>query len=303
LPRSTIGARLVVPQPASTGPFYRYNYVERQVYLSAWHISPAHLDDYIEGFDRYRPQVLTGLAHSYYLLAQLMLQAGRSLVYRPRAAIMGSEKLTADMRRAIAEAFRTRVFEEYGSVENCVLATECERGRLHLSPDLGALEVVDSKGDPVPAGEPGRFVCTGFLDYVQPLVRYEIGDIGVRSSEPCPCGRDHMPVLERIVGRENDALILRDGRRVATGEEILSGVAGVVEGQLVQEDFEEFTVKVVATPDFGEEQCRQIEAGLLSRVGEATVTVVRVDHLDRGPTGKFRPVVSKLTAPPATGTP
>ena len=33
---------------------------------------------------------------------------------------------------------------------HCVLATECERGRLHVSPDFGIVEIVDDAGEPLP---------------------------------------------------------------------------------------------------------------------------------------------------------
>ena len=92
LPRATIGARLIIPRPNARPPFYRYNLVERQIYLSSFHISPGNVANYVEGLNRFRPQVLTGMAHSYYLLSRLMLQLGLQLNYRPRAAILGSEK-------------------------------------------------------------------------------------------------------------------------------------------------------------------------------------------------------------------
>ncbi len=65
LPRSTIGGRLVVPRGQAGPPYHRYNFVERQVYFSAYHIAPGTVADYVRGFNRYRPQLLTGYAHSH----------------------------------------------------------------------------------------------------------------------------------------------------------------------------------------------------------------------------------------------
>jgi phenylacetate-CoA ligase len=106
-----------------------------------------------------------------------------------------------------------------------------------------------------------------------------------------------MPLLESIVGRESDALVMRDGRLIATGDEIFSGVAGVVEGQVVQEDFEEFVVKVVVARGYGLEQERQLQEALRRRVGAVKVEVRVVDALERTSSGKFRPVVSRLARP------
>ena len=126
--RSMMGARLVVPTASADPPFHRWNAVERQVYLSSFHISPRNVPHYVEAIDRHHPEVLTGYVHSHYLLARMMLAAGLRLGYEPRAAILGSEMLTDEMRSMMSDAFRTRVYEEYGAAENCVLATECEAG-------------------------------------------------------------------------------------------------------------------------------------------------------------------------------
>jgi hypothetical protein len=148
---------MIVPKPDSPPPFYRYNRAERQVYLSAYHLSPKSVASYVEGLNRYHPQVLTGLAHSHYLLARLMSEAGLRLDYRPLAAVLGSEKVWPHMRTVISEVLRTPVFEEYGSVENCVLATECAAGNLHVSPDFGLLEVLNADGGRgAPRGAGGR---------------------------------------------------------------------------------------------------------------------------------------------------
>jgi phenylacetate-coenzyme A ligase PaaK-like adenylate-forming protein len=295
-PRATIGARLIVPGDSAVPPFYRHNLAEHQVYLSSFHIAPQNVASYVEGFNRYRPQVLCGMAHSYYLLGQFMLEQDLKLAYQPRAAILGSEKVTSQVRRTVEEAFRTRVFEEYGSVEDCALATECEAGRLHVSPDFGIVEIVDEQGRPAAPGLPGRLVCTGLVNEAQPLVRYEIGDMAIWSGESCPCGRRHLPVLEGIVGRTNDVIQLADGRRIAGCDEVFSGVPGVVEGQVVQHSVREFTLRVVAAPGFGASEEDQLRKALKVRLGDVDVEIARVATIARTSSGKFKPVVSAVSA-------
>src|SRR5438046_3355437 len=67
-PRSMMGGRMIVPTAQSRGPVYRYNRAERQVYFTAYHISPRNVPSYVEGLNRYRPSLLTGYAYSHYLL-------------------------------------------------------------------------------------------------------------------------------------------------------------------------------------------------------------------------------------------
>src|SRR5690606_19221615 len=153
--------RMVVPKAGGRAPFHRYNFAEEQVYFSAYHIAPAHVCEYVKGFNQHRPRLLTGYANSYFLLARMMNEQGITLDYEPDAIVLCSEKLTARMKAEIHRAFRARAFEEYGAVENCVLATECEHGSLHVSPDFGVLEIVDENNRPVPPGVEGKLLCTG----------------------------------------------------------------------------------------------------------------------------------------------
>jgi phenylacetate-CoA ligase len=294
-PRSMIGGRLVVPRSDARPPFYRYNLAERQTYFSAYHISPDSAANYVDGFNRFRPEVLTGYAYSHYLLGRMMLAQGLKLAYRPKAAILGSEKLTPEMRAVVQEAFGTRAYEEYGAVENCVLVTECEAGRLHANPDFGILEVVGPDGLPVPPGVDGRIVCTGLLNDAQPMVRYEIGDVARFSEARCTCGREHLPVVEEIVGRIEDVVVAPDGRELVRFHGVFVNLPTILEGQVIQEALDLLRVRVVANDRFSAHDEATIRNRIIrERLGDVRVVVERVPQLERTELGKVRAVISRL---------
>jgi phenylacetate-CoA ligase len=295
MPRSMIGGRMILPRHDSPAPYYRWNLAERQMYCSAYHISRGHVRNYVEGFNRHRPQFLTGYANAHYQLARFMLAEGLRLDYRPRALILSSEKLTPEMRPTLSEAFGARPYEEFGAVENCVLATECERGRLHVNPDFGILEILDGAGRPVPPGQPGRMVCTGLANRTQPLIRYEIGDMGAWSTEPCPCGRSHLPVLEQIVGRLEDVIIGRDGRATVRFHGLFINLPNVLEGQVIQEELDRIRVRVVPRAELSAAEVETIRRRLADeRLGPMHVEVEAVPHIERTERGKFRAVINRL---------
>jgi phenylacetate-CoA ligase len=47
--RGMIGGRRVLPDASNTSPFYRYNFFEKQVYFSAYHISAQNISNYVQG--------------------------------------------------------------------------------------------------------------------------------------------------------------------------------------------------------------------------------------------------------------
>jgi phenylacetate-CoA ligase len=70
-------------------------------------------------------------------------------------------------------------------------------------------EVIDPKtGEQVEDGERGELVVTTIHKFAMPLIRYRIGDLTIKESEVCPCGRTH-PRIMRILGRTDDMLVIR----------------------------------------------------------------------------------------------
>ena len=68
---------------------------------------------------------------------------------------------------------------------NCI-ALECKCGKLHLLEDNVILESIKD-GKPV-FNEEGDFYVTSLTNYAMPFIRYETGDRGIISDEPCACG-------------------------------------------------------------------------------------------------------------------
>jgi len=291
--RATFSGRIVEPDPQSPGPFYRFNLVERQVYLSPFHLSATTAPRYVEALRRHRSEWLTGYAVSFYLLAKFILEQG--LVLPPlKAVVTTSEKVTPEMRRVMERAYRCRVYEEYSTVENILFASECAHGRLHVSPDAGVVEIVRPDGTACEAGEVGEVVATSLLRDYQPSVRLRLGDLAVWDPEPCPCGRA-MAVLQEVVGRIEDVVVAPDGRRMVRFHGVFVDLPHVREGQIVQEAADRIRIKVVATPEFGPRDAAEMIARVRQRLGPTVrVEVETVDAIPRTAAGKFQAVVSLI---------
>jgi len=292
-PRATFSGRMVEPDPLSAGPFYRYNAVERQTYLSPFHLRPATARQYVAALQRGGVVWLTGYAVSYYLLARLIVEQG--LTVPPlRAVITTSEGVTPAMRQVMEAAYRCRVYEEYSTVENVLFAGECPHGRLHVSPDIGLVEILRPDGTPCAPGEAGAVVVTSLMRRVQPLIRYQLGDVALWDAAPCPCGRA-MPVLQAVVGRVEDVVVGPDGRQLVRFHGVFVDQPHVREGQIIQEALDRIRVKIVPTPGFGPADRADIVARVQRRLGPAvTVVVEPVAAIPRTAAGKFRAVVSLL---------
>jgi phenylacetate-CoA ligase len=292
-PRATFSGRIVVPDPNSPGPFYRYNIAERQVYLSAFHLRRDTAPAYVEALRKHRVQWMTGYAVSYYLLARFILE-DKIPVPPIKAIVTTSEKVTSAMRATMQEAFRCRVFEEYSTVENAVFASECDHGRLHVSPDAGVVELLRPDGTPCEPGEPGEVVATCLMRDYQPMIRFRLGDMAVWDSEPCPCGRS-MPVIKEVLGRVEDVIVGPDGRQMVRFHGIFVDQPHVREGQIIQEAINRIRVKVVPTDGFGPSDTANIIQRIHQRLTDQVQVIVEtVDAIPRTKAGKYQAVVSLL---------
>lgn len=297
MPRATFSGRMVEPDPLSQGPFHRFNYVERQAYLSAFHLRPDTAAQYVAALRKHRIAWLTGYATSYYHLAEHMLSLGLATP-DVRAVITTSEKLTPGMRRVMERAYGCRVFEEYSTVENAVFVTECEAGSLHVSPDAGIVEILDAAGRPCAPGVTGEVVATPLTRWVQPLIRYRLGDMAVWSDTPCPCGRA-MPVIQEVAGRLEDVVIGPDGRAMVRFHGIFVDQPHIREGQIVQEALDRIRVKVVVTDGYGHSDEVEVARRIRQRLGPSVQVIVEpVAAIPRTKAGKFRAVVSLLHREP-----
>lgn len=293
MPRATFSGRMVEPNPDSRGPYYRFNLAERQAYLSPFHLRPDTAGFYLDAIRRHRIQWLTGYAVSYYLLGRFILEQGLD-VPPLKAVITTSEKVTPEMREVLQAAYRCRVYEEYSTVENALFASECEQGRLHLSPDVAVVEILRADGSPCDPGEVGEVVATSLSRTYQPFIRFRLGDLAAWDNEPCPCGRQ-MPVIKEVVGRIEDVVIGPDGRQMVRFHGIFVDQPHIREGQIIQESFDRIRVKIVPLDGFSLEDETDIKNRIRQRLGNAVNVIVEpAASIPRGPSGKFRAVICEI---------
>jgi phenylacetate-CoA ligase len=115
-------------------------------------------------------------------------------------------------RARIEEAWGARVIDHHGLTEVGPVSFECweQPGGLHLNESEFLCEVVDAEsGRPVGEGEPGELVVTNLGRTASPVLRYRTGDVVIRNSEPCACGRTWARLQGGILSRADDMVAVR----------------------------------------------------------------------------------------------
>lgn len=289
-----IGGQLVAPVLQNAPPFWVWNAALSQLYMSAYHLAPHFIGAYTEALRRYRITYVLGYPSALHAIAREVC-ARRLSAPRLTVALTNAEPIRDDQRQIIAEAFDCPVRESYGMAEVVAAAGECEHGRMHLWPEVGWLEVINS-GSLVPGGGPGEFVCTGLLNADMPLIRYRVGDRGALSLSmgQCLCGR-MLPQLAYVEGRLDDVLYTADGRAVGRLDPVFKSRAQIREAQIIQEALTQVRVRYVPAEGFSASHGQSMIDRLRARLGPITVVLEEVDSLPRTTNGKFRAVICNLS--------
>jgi phenylacetate-CoA ligase len=275
--------------------FLTNNHFSNALLLNA-EITPRHIADWA----RWGVNCIFGYVSSATLLAQLVRKQGldvsRLRERGLRAIVTTSELLSDADRRFITETFGVPAYDSYGLREGGLIGHDCDHGTLHTNDEQLILEVIDPQTLQPAADGTGELVVTMLLSQVQPVIRYRTGDIVTLSDAPCPCGR-RLRSLKVSGGRMMDFLVTRNGNWVSCVAilYVARTVPGIVHFQARQEQIGHIHLLVAVDGDFppdGKEQVlRQMRARLQS---DDEMTLEIVDSIDPAPSGKYRPVISKV---------
>lgn len=271
-----------------------------EIYLDTMSLTEASMSDFVTLWKKTRPTLLRGHSHSIYIFASFC-RANAITSVRPKAIISSSMMLLPTERRVIEAAFDCKVTDLYGCEEVGLIACECEaHSGMHMDMENNYVELVDSNGRDVAAGEDGAIVVTNLISKAMPLVRYKMGDVASIQQRSCSCGRT-LPLMNNVSGRVADFLVRRDGSVVAgvsLVERTLTKFPGIAQMQIVQENLDVVTLRLVRDIGYGTDTEKGLIAEFKNSVGEHNeIRIEFIDHIPQEPSGKFRFAISKVANP------
>ena len=265
--------------------------------VQAFEMSEANLDRFVADIRRFRPRMLFGYPSSLSLIAGHARKRGQQIDdLGVKVAFVTSERLYDEQRATIEQVFACPVANGYGGRDAGFIAHACPQGRLHITAEDIIVEVVDGDGNPLPPGSAGEILITHLATQDFPFIRYRTGDVGVMSSEECPCGRG-LPVLAEIRGRTTDFVVAQDGT-VMHGLAliyVIRDLPDIRSFKIIQESLDHTRVLLVLDDHFDRSQLATIEQGIKERLGRGVrVELELVSEIRSEASGKFRYVVSAL---------
>ncbi len=258
----------------------------------------------VAALNAFKPHLVHGIGSSLGAVFAYLESSGRPF-HRPRAISFSSDGMSDPTRCLIEGSFGIPVLGAYQAVEAFKIGFECRySAAMHLNLDIYPLRVMDANCSTLPIGERGEVVVSNLVNRASVLLNYRLGDIAARVPGACPCGRS-LPLLSLIEGRNDDWLELRSGRRVhAQTVHPLVKSEPIWKYQVIQAAHTEFQVLVVPSGSCDHERTRaRIAERFVNEFGADTRVEVRfVERIDRGHNGKFRAIISRVSASAAAAT-
>jgi len=265
--------------------------------LSAFEMSPAMMDEYLDEMVRSGCRRVFGYPSSIVLLCEHARRQGRDLSkLGVQAVFVTAEYLWDHWRQTISETFGCPVANGYGGRDSGFIAHECPAGGMHITADRIIVEIIGEDDRPLPPGQLGEIVVTHLDTPEMPFIRYRTEDMGALSSTRCPCGRA-LPLLQRIEGRKSDFILAPDGRLLhgLSLIYILRNIAGIEQFRITQKSVDNFAVDLVTNGEFNSASEPDIRREFRLRLrASVNVDIRYCKAIPATASGKFRYVISEV---------
>jgi phenylacetate-CoA ligase len=157
----------------------------------------SYIIEYIEKIRNSNTKIIYGYATAIAFAADIMKKNKISPLTQLKGIVSTAEVLTNENRKTIEEAFKVKVFNQYGCNEAGVSAFECEYGKMHIISTRCKFE----------NDEEGNLIGTDLTNKGFIMIKYSTGDqVELSNSTSCLCRRNY-PIIEKIRGRSYDMVI------------------------------------------------------------------------------------------------
>lgn len=206
------------------------NWLYNRKEFNTFKMTEEDMFNYVEKWNEYKPYWVESYVQSIYEFAKFVKEKNLK-IYSPKNGILTSAgTLYPHMQELIEEVFNCKVYNRYGSREVGDMA--CGHNELLLSIWNHYIEIIE-----------GKIYVTTLNNYSMPLIRYEIGDIGIKGN--------NWQYIEKVEGREMSMIKTKKGKLIP-GEFFIHFI-GVVHNkgfidkfQVIQKDLNNITIKIIS---------------------------------------------------------
>jgi phenylacetate-CoA ligase len=184
--------------------------MSRNLYLATNPLIESNFNFILNEIQKFRPKIIRCYPDPLLFLAR-HLKNHPEFHYHPQAITTTGNTLHPETRSEIENAFECKIFDSYSCEGNSTVFECPTHNCYHSTEEYGISEVIDDQENNVATGV-GRLISTDLWNLAHPFIRYDTQDLIEIDETPCICGRKHLRI-NKILGRDNEVLIMKTGRR------------------------------------------------------------------------------------------
>lgn len=274
------------------------DYFSNRYRFPVFDLSDNKMEDILKHFKKKKIDYINGYTSSIVLFAKYLKSKNlilKNICPTLKYCIVTSEMLFDDDKELMKNVFGVPIINEYGASELDLIAFTNTKDEFIVNNETLFIEIIDENNKVVPNGNPGRIVITSLYNKAHPMIRYEIGDIGVLSKK----SSFKKAILEKLIGRTNDIAKLPSGKIVPgltfyyITKSVISNDGNVKEFIIEQEAIDTFKIVYTSNAELSIKEKEKItKASTQYLEKNLKFHFVKVDVLERTPSGKLKQFVS-----------
>ena len=154
----------------------------KRIFIPAYKINEKNISKFINKLNKHDPFLVDGYAESFNFLVNYIKNNNIDTL-NIDAIISSAQEMPDKLKVFIENEIGAKVFDKYGAREFSGIAYESKNNTGHLISDDSYLVEILKNSHPVKDGDTGELFITDLNNYVTPMIRYQIGDLGVKPIE------------------------------------------------------------------------------------------------------------------------
>ncbi len=277
------------------------DFLSHRYRFNIFDFSDAAMQKMVAKFRSTKFDYINGYTNSIVLLAKYLQQEDLfldAICPSLKVCIVTSEMLFDVDKKLLEERFRIPIINEYGSAELDIIALENPEGIWMINSETLFVEILDENDQVLPYGQEGRIVVTSLYNKAHPMIRYEVGDIGILDEKSTL----QRPILKKLTGRTNDIAVLPSGKKspgmtfYSITKRLFDDEGNVKEFVITQTKLDTFEIEYTSERALSTKEIEEIER-VLGQFLEPNLNYlfVRKDTIERGKSGKLKQFKSMVS--------
>jgi phenylacetate-CoA ligase len=268
--------------------------------FTIFNLSDEVLEKMLNKFQSKKFDYINGYTSSIVLFAKFLQKKNivlKDICPTLKVCMATSEMLFPEDKILMEKQFGIPIVNEYGASELGLIAFQNPKGEWQVNAENLFVEVLDEQNNPVPYGKEGKIVVTSLYNKAHPIIRYEIGDIGILDE----ISTIKKPILKQLLGRTNDIAVLPSGKKSPgltfyyVTKSIIEDDGNVKEFIVKQLSINTFEIDYVAENALDSNQIQKIEQAIAKYLEPNLIfSYHKKAILERGKSGKLKQFISKM---------